>query len=41
MGVEPKTIHDYITRTIKANGHINRLTLALAWDREKRRNNET
>lgn len=36
MGVETKSVHDYISRAVKSNGHINRLTLALAWDRQKR-----
>lgn len=40
LRIEPKTVHEYIRRAIARNGHINRLTLALAWDRLHRNKGE-
>lgn len=36
LGIKIKTLETYIYRMMKENGYPNRLTLALAWDREQR-----
>lgn len=36
MKIDTKTVEMYIHRAMTANGYPNRLTLALAWDREMR-----
>lgn len=37
MGISERTVTNYINRIMWANGYPNRLTLALAWDRQNRR----
>ena len=37
LGLSEKTVTVYISRSLVANQYPNRLMLALAWDREKRR----
>lgn len=36
MKISTSTVEHYIYRAMTNNGHPNRLTLALAWDRQKR-----
>lgn len=36
LSIKIKTLETYIYRMMKENGYPNRLTLALAWDREQR-----
>jgi DNA-binding NarL/FixJ family response regulator len=37
LGLSEKTVGVYISRSLVSNQYPNRLMLALAWDREKRR----
>jgi DNA-binding NarL/FixJ family response regulator len=37
LGLSEKTVTVYISRSLVANQYPNRLMMALAWDREKRR----
>jgi len=38
LKISPRSVTVYINRIMETNGHPNRLTLALAWDRQKRAN---
>lgn len=37
LGISIRTVENHIQRMMRENSHPNRLTLALAWDREKRK----
>ena len=37
LGLSEKTITIYINKIMEQNGYPNRLTLSLAWDRQKRK----
>jgi len=38
LRLSPRTIEAYVTRIMAASGYPNRLTLVLAWDRARRKN---
>lgn len=40
MGIAERTVTNYINIAMRQNGHPNRLTLALEWDRQNRIKNE-
>lgn len=39
LKIKPRTVEVYINRVMEENGHPNRLTLALLWDRYRRTKN--
>lgn len=38
LRISPRTVEGYVTRIMAASGYPNRLTLVLAWDRARRKN---
>lgn len=38
LGLSADTVQGYINKSLDENGHGNRVTLAVAWDRQKRAN---